>query len=44
MIESLMYAIGNCAVIEQRGENFVNGLLDVVQAGYIEEGLLLAGE
>lgn len=37
-------AVGDGAVVEQRGEHLVNGTLDVVEAFDVEEGFLLTGE
>ena len=44
MLEAVMHAVGDGAVVEQAGEHFLDGLEHVVDAVDIEEGFLLAGE
>ena len=44
VIEALVHAVGDRTVVEQRREDFVHGLDDVVGAAHVEEGFLLAGE
>ena len=44
MIEALVHAVGDGAVVEQRGEDFLGGADHVVHATDVEEGFLLAGE
>ena len=44
VLEALMIAIGDGAVIEQRGEDFLHRQQHVVHAVDVEEGFLLAGE
>src|SRR6185369_17235728 len=42
--EALVHAVGNGAVVVQRGEDFFDGVQDVFQADDVQEGFLLAGE
>ena len=44
VLEALVDAVGDGAVIEQGGEDLLDAVLDVVQAVDVEEGLLLTGE
>ena len=44
VIEALVHAVGDRAVVEQRREDFVHGLDDVVGAAHVEERFLLARE
>ncbi len=44
VIEALVYAVGDGAVVEQRGEDFLGRADHVVHATDVEEGFLLAGE
>ena len=44
MVEALMHTIGNRAIGIQRGEHNVDGLHQVIQASYIENGFLLSCE
>src|SRR5690606_38051481 len=44
VVEALVHAVGNGAVVEQRSENFLGGADHIVHATNIEEGFLLAGE
>ena len=44
MRETAMYAVGDRAVVEQRGEHQVGGAQQIVFAAHVEEGFLLAGE
>ena len=44
VIEALVHAIGNGAVVEQRGEHLVHGAQHAGLAAHVEEGFLLAGE
>ena len=42
--EALMHAIGDRAIVEQRGEHFVHALEQRVAAAHVEERFLLTGE
>ncbi len=42
--EALVHAVGNGAVVVQRGEYFLDRVQDVFEADDVEEGFLLAGE
>ncbi len=44
VIESLMYPVCDCAVIEERSEYLMQGVIEVVESAHIEEGFLLACE
>ncbi|KAG1274173.1 hypothetical protein G6F65_010619 [Rhizopus arrhizus] len=44
MLEAVVHAIGDGAVVVQRGEHFLDLVHDIVGAGDVEEGFLLAGE
>jgi hypothetical protein len=44
MVEALVHAIGDRAIVEQRGEHLVNRLDHALEAADVEEGLLLPGE
>ena len=44
VIETLVYPVGDGPIIEQRGEDLVQGLYHVVEAAHVKESLLLAGE
>ena len=44
MVEPLVHAVGNCAVIKQRCEHLVQGVVQVIQAADVEESFLLAGK
>ncbi len=44
MLEAVVDAVGDRAVVVQRGEHFLDLVHDIVGAGHVEEGLLLAGE
>ena len=44
MDEALVHAVGDGAVVVQRGEDFLDRMQDVFQADDVEEGFLLAGE
>ncbi len=44
MLEAVVHAVGDGAVVVQRGEHLLDLVHDVVGAGHVEEGLLLAGE
>ena len=39
-----MHPIGDCAVVEERCEHLVQGVVEVIEAADVEEGLLLARE
>ena len=42
--EALVHAIGDGAIVEQRGEHFVHALEQRIAAAHVEERFLLAGE
>ena len=42
--EALVHAIGDGAIVEQRGEHFVHALQQRIAAAHVEERFLLAGE
>ena len=44
VLEALVFAVGDGAVVEQRREHLADGLFDGRQAGDVQEGLLLAGK
>ena len=44
VIEALVHAIGDRAVVEQRGEHLVHGLDHVLGAAHVEQRLLLTRE
>jgi hypothetical protein len=44
MFKALMHAIGNGAIVEERGKDFLDGDQDIVDALDVEEGFLLTGE
>ncbi len=44
MLEALVHAVGDRAVVVQRGEDFLHLVQHVLDADDVEEGLLLAGE
>ncbi len=44
VIEALVHAIGDGAIVEQRGVDLVHRREQAVAAAHVEEGLLLAGE
>ena len=44
VVEALVYAVRNRAVVEQRGEYLVHGCNHIVEAAHIQVGLLLSGE
>ena len=44
MDEALVHAVGDGAVVVQRGEDFLDRVQDVFEADDVEEGFLLAGE
>jgi hypothetical protein len=44
MLEAVVHAVGDGAVVVQRGEHFLDLVHDVVGTGDVEEGFLLAGE
>ncbi|VVN12319.1 hypothetical protein PS639_03855 [Pseudomonas fluorescens] len=44
VVEALVDAVGNGAVVEQRGEHLFGGANDVFDATDVQEGLLLTGE
>ena len=44
MLETVVHAVGDGAVVVQRGEHFLDLVHDVVGTGHVEEGFLLAGE
>ena len=44
MLEAVVHAVGDGAVVVERGEDFLDLAHDVVGAGDVEEGFLLAGE
>ncbi|MNQ41558.1 hypothetical protein D3C85_552360 [compost metagenome] len=44
VVEALMHAVGDGAVVEQRGEYFLGRADHVVDAADVQEGFLLAGE
>ena len=43
-VEALVHAVGDRAVVVERGEHLPDRLQHVVDAADVEEGLLLAGE
>ncbi len=44
MVEALVHAVGNRAIVEQRGKHFLGRADHVFHAADVEEGFLLAGE
>ena len=44
VIETLMHAVRDCAIVEQRGVDLVQRLDEVVEAADVEKSLLLSGE
>ena len=44
VLEALVHAIGDRAIVEQRGEHFVHALEQRVATAHVEERFLLAGE
>ena len=44
MGETLVYAVGDCSVVVERGKNFLDRVQDVFVAVNVEEGLLLPGK
>src|ERR1700730_8333317 len=44
MLDAVVHAVGDGAVVVQRGEHFLDLVHDVVGTGDVEEGFLLAGE
>ncbi len=44
MLETVVHAVGDGAVVVQRGEHFLDLVHDVVGTGHVEEGFLLSGE
>ncbi len=44
VVEALVHAVGDGAIIEERGEDFLGRANDVVDTADVEEGFLLAGE
>ena len=44
MVEALVYAVGNGAVVEQGGKDFLDGMDHVVHATDVEEGFLLTSK
>jgi hypothetical protein len=44
VLEAVVHAVGDGAVVVQRGEHFLDLVHDVVGTGDVEEGFLLAGE
>src|SRR5690606_21578969 len=44
VLEAVVHAVGDRAVVVQRGEHFLDLVHDVVGTGHVEEGFLLAGE
>ena len=44
MVVALMHAIGDRAVVEQRGEYLMNFQSDLFETDHVQEGLLLAGK
>ena len=44
VLEALVHAIGDRAIVEERGEHFVDALEQRIAAAHVEERFLLAGE
>ena len=44
MLESVVHAIGDRAIVVEAGENFLDLAHDIIGAGDVEEGFLLPGE
>jgi hypothetical protein len=44
VLEAVVHAIGDRAVVVERGEDFLDLAQHVIGAGDVEEGFLLAGE
>ncbi len=44
MLEAMVHAVGDGAVVVEAGEDFLDLAHDIVFAGDVEEGFLLAGE
>ncbi len=44
VLEAVVHAVGDGAVVVQRGEHFLDLVHDIVSTGHVEEGFLLAGE
>ncbi len=44
MLEALVHAVGNGAIVVERGEDFLHLVQHIFDADHVEEGFLLAGE